>query len=107
MTASKSEEGFTRDVPAEAQEEVLQRIVELAWSGERSSGDGVEICSLDQINALNIDFNGTILIDGREHEFHIRDGNNAGTEILGWNEDGRFELDRNERPVPDLVGPEL
>ncbi|WP_411839638.1 hypothetical protein [Paracoccus sp. ME4] len=103
MTLRKPEDAFWRDVPEAVREDVLQRIVELAWSGERSSGDGVEICSLDEINALNIDFNGTILIDGREHEFHIRDGNNAGTEILGWNEDGRFELDRNERPVRALV----
>lgn len=99
----KTEDAFARDVPPQAQEEVLQRIVELAWSGERSSGDGVEICSLEHINALNIDFNGTITIDGREHEFHIRDGNNAGTEIISWNADGRFELDDKSRSARALV----
>lgn len=103
MYNRKSEDAFSRDVASDLQEDVLQRIVELAWSGKTSSGDGIEISSIEHINALNIDFNGTITIDGREHEFHIRDGNNAGTEIIAWNDEGRFAVELEPRPVPALV----
>jgi len=76
---------FEKDVAAHLQDDVLQRIVEVAWG----YGDDAEISidDVDQLNALNIEITGTIEIDGQEHSFHIKDGNNNGTEILSCNED--------------------
>jgi hypothetical protein len=91
---------FEQDIPAEMQEDVLTRIVEAAWAND---GADASISILEHIehNVTNIEFNGSIMIDGVEHSFHMRDGNNAGTEIVAWNED--IEIDHTPRPVLALV----
>lgn len=77
---------FDTDVPVEIQNDVMERIVEAAW-GFGSSDPEISIDDCEKLNALNIEFTGTIMIKGVEHNFHIRDGNNNGTEIMAWNED--------------------
>lgn len=72
---------FERDVPESRQSDILQAICEAAW-GEKV--DGVSIIDTEQINVTNIEASGTILIDGVERWFHIRDGDRNGTELLGW-----------------------
>jgi hypothetical protein len=76
---------FDTDVPAHLQDDILTRIVEAAW--EHAEDPEINIIDCKMINALNIEFSGTVMIDGREHDFHMRDGNNNGTEIISWNED--------------------
>ena len=76
---------FEKDVAAHLQDDVLQRIVEVAWGYAEDAE--ISIDDVDQLNALNIEITGTIEIDGQEHSFHIKDGNNNGTEVLSWNED--------------------
>ena len=75
---------FDADVPAAVREDILQRSIERAWD---LPGADPEISFTDMVrhDVLNIEFTGTILIDGREHAFHIRDGNRNGTEIISWN----------------------
>ena len=74
---------FEKDVPKALQDDTLQRIVEVAW-GYSADGE-ISIDDMEQINALNIEFTGSITIEGQEHSFHIKDGNNYGTEVLSWN----------------------
>lgn len=101
MTGKSGETGFDRDVPEHLREDVLQRICEAAWSGG-GSGD-ISIIGLERLDALNMEFTGTVMIEGWEHWFHIRDGNGNGTEILGWNNDAAPGIDRQPRAVPALI----
>jgi hypothetical protein len=80
---------FEKDVAKNIQDEIMERIVEAAW--EFSEDKDVTISDLDKRDALNIEFTGSIMIEGVEHCFHIRDGNNNGTEIISWNEDSAIE----------------
>lgn len=91
---------FEADVPPHLQEDVLQRIVEAAWEGRDGEGMSLDVT---RSNALNLTVRGTIEIEGREHEFHIRDGNNAGTEIISWNADVAPE--REEAPREFVLAP--
>lgn len=103
MSASKPDTfkgSFDEDVPAAMQDDVLTRIVEAAWA-ESDEGD-LSIIDKHEINALNIEFTGSITIDGREHFFHIRDGNNNGTEILSWNQEAEIV---HETPEPIVLVP--
>lgn len=75
---------FGKDVPEDQQEDVLQRVVEAIWS-EEGRYDGAVIIGMEELNVLNREAEGSIVIDGREHYFHVRDGDRAGTEILAWN----------------------
>ncbi|MEY8802180.1 hypothetical protein AB9K35_18025 [Leisingera sp. XS_AS12] len=75
---------FDKDVPEDQQEDVLQRVVEAIWS-EEGRYDGAVIIGMEELNVLNREAEGSIVIDGREHYFHVRDGDRAGTEILAWN----------------------
>lgn len=77
---------FDKDVPEHIQSDIMERLVEAAW-GMGSVGPDISIGEVERRNALNIEFTGTIEIEGVEHSFHIRDGDMAGTEILSWNED--------------------
>lgn len=92
-------EDFEQDVPGHMHEDILTRIVEAAW--EFSEDPDITIDDCEKRDALNIDFTGTIMIDGREHSFHIRDGNIAGTEILSWNKG--VELEREPQTVLALA----
>lgn len=91
---------FDRDVPGHLHEDVMVRIVEAAWEVGSEDPD-ISINDVEKINALNIEFTGTILIDEVEHSFQIRDGNIAGTEILSWNED--TAIHREDPIVTTLV----
>jgi hypothetical protein len=91
---------FDKDVPEHLHEDVLQRLVEAAWEVGSQDPD-ISIDDVAKSNALNIEFTGTILVDGIEHSFHIRDGNNAGTEILSWN--GDAAIHREDPIVTTLV----
>jgi len=102
-TALKIETGFAgvfeKDVAKDLQDDTLQRIVEVAW-GYAEDAD-VTIEDVEQINALNIEITGTIEINGQEHSFHIKDGNNNGTEILSWN--GDAAIHREPRDLLTLI----
>ncbi|MEP4192212.1 MAG: hypothetical protein ABJN51_14095, partial [Sneathiella sp.] len=80
---------FDKDVPAAIQDEVLTRIVEAAW-GYTEDKD-ISIIDVESSDVLNMEVTGTIMIDGVEHSFHIRDGNNNGTEIVAWNAELEIE----------------
>ncbi|MFX4299873.1 hypothetical protein [Pseudosulfitobacter pseudonitzschiae] len=82
-------EDFAQDVPAHMHDEILERIVEAAW--EFSEDPEISIFDCEKRNVTNIEFSGTIMIQGQEHCFHMRDGDNNGTEILSWNEGIHFE----------------
>lgn len=82
---------FGKDVPMALQDDTLQRIVEVAWG--YSEDAEISIDDIEQLNALNIEITGTITIAGQEHSFHIKDGNNNGTEILSWNADVAIRRD--------------
>lgn len=83
------EQDFEKDVPKHLQDEILERIVETAW--EFSEDPEISIADCEKRNVTNIEFSGTIMIEGQEHCFHMRDGDNNGTEILSWNEGIHFE----------------
>ena len=78
--ADASELAFQRDVPARLQDDVMQRICEAAWG---STVEGVTIIDSEQRDVLNVEASGTVMVEGVERWFHIRDGNNAGTELIG------------------------
>ena len=92
---------FDTVVPADQADNILTRITEAAWDPD---GDHPGISALDvmQRNVTNLEATGIIEIDGVEHSFHIADGNNNGTEILGWNQDA--EIDRTP-PIPAALVP--
>jgi hypothetical protein len=90
---------FEKDVPDSLQEDVLQRIEECAWGFVEDPE--IEITDLEKRNALNIEYTGVIRIEGVEHAFHIRSGDNAGTEILAWN--GAGEVRRDPPEITTLV----
>jgi len=91
---------FDLDVPKDAQEDVMQRICEAGWDIGSSDPD-ISIIDRVERDALNIEFSGSILIDGVEHAFHILDGNNNGTEIVAWNDD--IDIERSSGPKYALV----
>lgn len=93
---------FDSDVPEHLREDILQRLVEVAWDVGTEDPD-ISIDDLEKRNALNIEFTGTILVEGIEHSFHIRDGNNAGTEILSWNGDAAIH---REVPIVTTLVPQ-
>lgn len=76
---------FERDVPEHLQDDVMQRICEAAWGAQTV---GVTIIDCEKRDVLNLEASGTIIIEGVERWFHIRDGNNSGTELIGWEESG-------------------
>jgi hypothetical protein len=91
---------FSEDVPSHLQDNVLQRIVEAAYG--YTEEPEITIIDVEHLDALNIEFTGTITFEGREHSFHIRDGNNNGTEIISWN--GDIEIEK-EPPVNFTIAP--
>lgn len=99
------DDAFRRDVPADLQESVMERICEAAWGDQV---DGVSIIDQERRNVTNIEVSGAIEIDGREFWFHVRDGDMAGTELIGWEESGAG-ITREPRepkalcPVPGTV----
>lgn len=76
---------FERDVPAELQEDVMQRICESTLGDEI---EGVSVIDEVKHNALDIEVSGGVMIDGREFWFHVRNSDTAGTELMGWEESG-------------------
>jgi hypothetical protein len=99
-----TEDGFAQDfeidVPKHLQEDVLTRIVEAIWDPD-SKDEDVGIFDIDEINVMNRYATGSIMIEGREHVFEIRDGNNNGTEVISWNKD--TELSPPEQVIQALV----
>lgn len=93
---------FEEDVPAHLQNDILEEIEELAWSGEKTNGR-VEIYDLEKRNITNIEYMGTIEIDGVVHDFHIASGNDNGTVILNWNGTTGSTLEREPPPGRALV----
>ncbi|MBW3243479.1 hypothetical protein KUV57_12465 [Epibacterium sp. DP7N7-1] len=91
---------FEADVPEHLQNDVLTQIVEAIWDPDRKDED-VNIFDIDEINMLNRYATGSIMIEGREHVFEIRDGNNNGTEVISWNKN--TELSPPERVIQALV----
>lgn len=90
---------FETAIPANLQEDLLQRIEECAW-GFTTDPD-IEITDVEKRNVLNIEYTGVVRIGTVEHRFHIRSGDAAGTEILSWN--GETDIDREPGPVTTLV----
>ncbi|MCE6958722.1 hypothetical protein LAZ40_06635 [Cereibacter sphaeroides] len=103
MTEKTFEGDFDADVPAHLREDVLQRICECGYGRDHKDPD-IEIIDFERHDQINIEFTGTILIEGVEHWFHIRDGDRAGTEILGWNNGGSDGIHR-EPPVERALVP--
>jgi len=93
------DEQFASAVPGNLQEDLLQRIEECAW--EFTTDPEIEIIDVEKRNVLNIEYTGAVTIGSTEHRFHIRSGNNAGTEIISWNAD--TEISREAGPVMTLV----
>lgn len=96
---SPVELSFQTSVPAHLQDDVMQRICEAAWG---STIEGVTIIDGEKWDALNVEASGTVLVEGVERWFHIRDGNNAGTELIGW-EDRGAGIEREPREPQTLV----
>lgn len=91
---------FEEDVPAALQEDVITRIVEVAW--DCTTDPDISIIDSERRNATNITFTGSIMIDGEAHYFHICDGDDNGTVIHAWNQDS--DLTR-EAPDPYVLAP--
>ena len=90
---------FETAIPANLQEDLLQRIEECAWGF--TTDPEIEITDVEKRNVLNIEYTGVVQLMGQEHRFHIRSGDAAGTEILSWN--GGTDIDREPGPVMTLV----
>lgn len=93
---------FEDDVPAQIQQDVMERVCEAIYAelgGGKNTDADITIINLHKINQLNCEAEGSIMIDGREHYFHIRDGNNAGTEILNWNSGSGIEIEERQPQI--------
>lgn len=96
MSRMGAEDGFEKDVPEHLRSETMERISEAAWG---HPVEGVTIIDSEKRNVTNVEATGTILINGVERWFHVRDGDMAGTELVGWENAG--PADGIERHVPE------
>ena len=63
----------------------MERMSEAAWGNDVG---GVSIIDSERRNMTNVEATGTIVVDGTEYWFHLRDGDVAGTELVGWDDQG-------------------
>lgn len=92
IEATAAELAFARDVPEHLQEAVMTMIAEAAQS-ERYESEQVSILTRDRIDAINVQAEGSVIVEGTEYYFVVEDGNNNGTVLRGWNDVGeKFEL---------------
>lgn len=99
------DELFSAQIPAAEQDEVLTILAEAVQGVDH---DCVAFHERERINAINAHGSGVLTWKGREFAFHLVDGNNNGTELLGWEEAGtEFEPHQPTvfvlAPRPDLV----
>lgn len=70
----------------------MTMIAEAAQS-ERYESEQVSILTRDRIDAINVQAEGSVIVEGTEYYFVVEDGNNNGTVLRGWNDVGeKFEL---------------
>lgn len=96
MSRMGAEDGFEKDVPEHLRDETMERICEAAWG---HPVEGVTIIDREKHNVLNVEATGTILIEGVERWFHVRDGDMGGTELVGWEDEG--PADGIDRTAPE------
>lgn len=103
-----AEEAFDRDISAERRQDVMEMISEAAQS-DKYHREHITISQRDRQDAINVRAEGVVTIDGREFAFIVRDGNNDGTVLEGWEESGAQVLEPTPRthwalaPRADLV----
>ena len=63
----------------------------------------IEIIDVQHFDEMNIEFSGTIVLEGKRHCFHVRDGDRNGTEVISWNDeaDAGIDLCENSEVVSD------
>jgi hypothetical protein len=92
---------FERDIPAALQDTVMEMMCEAAHANKTTSLPGVGVVHIQDFerrDAINVRVSGTVTLEAqpdRAFDFQLRDGNQNGTELLGWEAEGVQDMEHS------------